>query len=95
MMTSSELIEAVKEYEPTADEQMLKKAYIFAMDAHGIQKRASGAPYFSHPIEVAKILVDMKLDSSTVITAILHDVVEDTTVTIEQSEKNLMTLLLL
>lgn len=83
MMTSAELIEAVKEYEPTVDEDMLKKAYIFAMDVHGLQKRASGTPYFSHPVEVAKILADMKLDSETVITGLLHDVVEDTTTTIE------------
>jgi GTP pyrophosphokinase len=59
---------------------MLRKAYIFAMEAHGIQKRASGVPYFYHPAEVARLLAELKLDAQTVITGLLHDVLEDTTV---------------
>src|SRR3546814_9681605 len=56
------------------------------MKAHGAQKRASGDPYFSHPIEVAGILTDLKLDDSSIITALLHDVVEDTDTTLEDVE---------
>lgn len=84
MLSSSDLIDHVKSYEPTADLDLIKKAYLFAMDAHGMQKRASGIPYFSHPIEVAKILIDMKFDSNMIIAALLHDVVEDTAITIER-----------
>ena len=62
MLTSSELIAAIKEYDKNADEALIKKAYLFAMEAHGTQKRVSGIPYFSHPVEVAAILVKMKLD---------------------------------
>tara|TARA_B100000287_G_scaffold399762_1_gene418371 strand:+ start:3546 stop:5675 length:2130 start_codon:yes stop_codon:yes gene_type:complete len=77
-----ELVEKVKSYDPFVEEELLNKAYIFSMKAHGKQKRASGDPYFSHPLEVAGILADYKFDSKTIITALLHDVVEDT-------EKNL------
>jgi len=74
-----ELIEKVKSYDPNVEEELLNKAYVFSMRAHGSQKRASGDPYFSHPLEVAGILADHKFDSKTIITALLHDVVEDTT----------------
>jgi GTP pyrophosphokinase len=73
-----ELIEKVKSYDPFVQEELLNKAYVYSMQAHGKQKRASGAPYFSHPLEVAGILADYKFDSKTIITALLHDVVEDT-----------------
>jgi len=73
-----ELLEKVKSYDPDVEEKALNKAYVFAMKAHGSQLRASGDLYFSHPLEVAGILADMKFDSSTIITALLHDVVEDT-----------------
>ena len=64
--------------------RFLNRAYVFAMQAHGTQTRASGDPYFSHPLEVAGILTDMKLDSDTIATALLHDVIEDTVATVEQ-----------
>jgi GTP pyrophosphokinase/guanosine-3',5'-bis(diphosphate) 3'-pyrophosphohydrolase len=76
-----ELIERVKSYDPTADEAQLNKAYVYAMRMHGAQLRASGDPYFAHPIEVAGILTDYRLDSAAIITALLHDVIEDTPAT--------------
>jgi guanosine-3',5'-bis(diphosphate) 3'-pyrophosphohydrolase len=76
-----ELIEAVKSYDPTADEALLNRAYVYAMKMHGSQLRASGDPYFAHPIQVAGILTDYKLDTATIVTALLHDVVEDTSAT--------------
>ena len=76
-----ELIEKVKSYDPTADEALLNRAYVYAMRMHGSQTRASGDPYFAHPIEVAGILTDYRLDTATIVTALLHDVIEDTPVT--------------
>ena len=81
MMRQYELVERVQKYDPTADEALLNRAYVYAMRAHGNQKRASGAPYFSHPLEVAAILTDLKLDDATIVTALLHDVIEDTDAT--------------
>jgi GTP pyrophosphokinase len=81
MMRQYELVERVQKYDPTADEALLNRAYVYAMRAHGTQKRASGAPYFSHPLEVAAILTDLKLDDATIVTALLHDVIEDTDAT--------------
>ena len=78
MMRQYELVERVLKYDPKADEALLNRAYVYAMKAHGNQKRASGAPYFSHPLEVAAILTDLKLDDATIATALLHDVIEDT-----------------
>lgn len=78
MIRQYELVERVRAYDPNADEGLLNRAYVFSMKAHGSQKRASGDPYFSHPLEVAGILTDMKLDADTIATALLHDVVEDT-----------------
>jgi guanosine-3',5'-bis(diphosphate) 3'-pyrophosphohydrolase len=75
------LIEAVKAYDPTADEALLNRAYVYAMKMHGSQLRASGDPYFAHPIQVAGILTDYKLDTASIVTALLHDVVEDTSAT--------------
>ena len=74
-----ELIERVKSYDPTADENLLNRAYVYAMRMHGSQTRASGDPYFAHPIEVAGILTDYRLDTATICSALLHDVIEDTT----------------
>jgi len=82
-----ELIERVKAYDPTADEAILNRAYVYAMRAHGSQKRASGDPYFAHPIEVAGILTDYRMDTATIVTALLHDVIEDTEVTREEVER--------
>ena len=87
MLRQYELIEKVRAYDPDADEALLNRAYVFSMKAHGAQVRASGDPYFSHPIEVAGILTDLKLDDETIVTAILHDTIEDTVATHEQIEK--------
>ena len=84
MIRQYELVERVKEYDPSTDEDALNRAYVYAMQAHGAQIRASGDPYFSHPLEVAGILTDMRLDHSTIITALLHDTVEDTTATLDE-----------
>ncbi len=81
MMRQYELVERVQKYDPTADEALLNRAYVYAMRAHGTQKRASGAPFFSHPLEVAAILTELKLDDATIATALLHDVIEDTDTT--------------
>ena len=83
-MRQFELVEEVKSYDPAADEDALNRAYVFAMQAHGSQKRASGDPYISHPLEVAGILTKYRLDSSSIITALLHDTVEDTLTTSEE-----------
>jgi GTP diphosphokinase / guanosine-3',5'-bis(diphosphate) 3'-diphosphatase len=83
MLRQYELVERVKSYDPDADEALLDRAYVFSMAAHGSQKRASGDPYYSHPIEVAGILTDLKLDDETIVTAILHDTIEDTVATHE------------
>lgn len=87
MLASSELISLVKAYDPNANENLLKKAYIFAMEAHGMQRRASGAPYFYHPVEVANILVKLHLDVPTIATGLLHDVLEDTNTSPEELEE--------
>ncbi|RDD63742.1 RelA/SpoT family protein [Ferruginivarius sediminum] len=87
MIRQFELLERVKAYDPQADEDALNRAYVFAMKAHGSQTRASGDPYFSHPIEVAGILTSLKLDTASIITALLHDTVEDTDTTIEDIER--------
>jgi len=81
MMRQYELVERVLGYDPKADEALLNRAYVYAMKAHGQQKRASGDPYFSHPLEVAAILTELKLDDATIATALLHDVIEDTDAT--------------
>ncbi|HEY5239013.1 MAG TPA: bifunctional (p)ppGpp synthetase/guanosine-3',5'-bis(diphosphate) 3'-pyrophosphohydrolase [Rhizomicrobium sp.] len=87
-MRQAELVERVKSYDPDADESLLNKAYVYAMTAHGKQFRASGDPYFAHPLEVAGILTELKLDVATIVTALLHDTVEDTYVTIEDVRAN-------
>ncbi|MEO6255480.1 MAG: RelA/SpoT family protein, partial [Sphingomicrobium sp.] len=87
MLRQYELIEKVRAYDPDADEGLINRAYVFSMKAHGSQVRASGDPYFSHPIEVAGILTDLKLDDQTIVTAILHDTIEDTLATPEEIEK--------
>jgi RelA/SpoT family (p)ppGpp synthetase len=81
MMRQYDLIDRVKRYNPHASEALLNRAYVYAMRAHGEQKRASGDPYFSHPLEVAAILTDLKLDDSTIAAALLHDTIEDTQAT--------------
>lgn len=81
-----DLLEGLRPGDATADEELLRKAYAFSMDAHGTQTRESGDPYFSHPVEVANIVHRMNLDNATVITALLHDTVEDTLATLDQIE---------
>jgi len=87
MIRPQDLVEKIKSYDPGADEGLITRAYDFAMKAHGAQKRASGDPYFSHPVEVAYKLTNYKLDASTIVTALLHDTVEDTTTTLDEIEK--------
>jgi len=84
MMRQYELVDRVRKYDPKADEDLLNRAYVYAMKAHGAQKRASGDPFFSHPLEVAAILTDLKLDEATIVAAVLHDVIEDTASTREE-----------
>jgi len=84
MLRQYELVERVMAYEPEADEAMLNRAYVYSVQKHGSQKRASGDPYFSHPIEVAGLMTELKLDQQTIITALLHDTVEDTLATIDE-----------
>ena len=87
MLRQYELVERIRSYDPDADEGMINRAYVFSMKAHGSQKRASGDPYFSHPIEVAGILTDLKLDDETIVTGILHDTIEDTLATPSEIER--------
>jgi RelA/SpoT family (p)ppGpp synthetase len=81
VMRQYDLIERVRRYNPNTNEALLNRAYVYAMKAHGEQRRASGDPYFSHPIEVAAILTDLKLDDATIAAALLHDTIEDTATT--------------
>jgi guanosine-3',5'-bis(diphosphate) 3'-pyrophosphohydrolase len=87
MMRQFELVELVKSYDPSADEGALNRAYVYSMRAHGTQLRASGDPYFSHPVEVAGILAQMKLDTASIVTGLLHDTVEDTVATLDDIER--------
>ena len=79
-----ELVEKIRSYDPSVDEDAINRAYVYAMQKHGTQKRASGDPYFSHPVEVAYKLTQYKLDAASIITALLHDTVEDTDATLEE-----------
>jgi GTP pyrophosphokinase len=81
MMRQYELVDRVRKYNPGANEDLLNRAYVYAMRAHGAQMRASGDPYFTHPLEVAAILTEMKLDDATIVAAVLHDTIEDTDAT--------------
>jgi guanosine-3',5'-bis(diphosphate) 3'-pyrophosphohydrolase len=81
-----ELVEKVKLVDPNTDEDLVNKAYVFCMKVHGQQLRASGDPYFFHPLEVANILADMRLDYYSIITALLHDTIEDTLTTFQEIE---------
>jgi guanosine-3',5'-bis(diphosphate) 3'-pyrophosphohydrolase len=81
LMRQYELIDRVKQYNPKANEDLLNRAYVYAMRAHGEQMRDSGDPYISHPLQVAAILTDLKLDDATIAAALLHDTIEDTDAT--------------
>ena len=87
MIRQYELVERVKAYDPDVDETALNRAYVYAMKMHGSQKRASGDPYFLHPLEVAGILTELKLDSRSIVTALLHDTIEDTPATLDEIEQ--------
>lgn len=78
------LVATIKKYHPSDDISMIEKAYEIAADAHKEQKRRSGEPYIIHPLAVAIILAEYELDKETIIAGILHDVVEDTVMTLEQ-----------
>jgi GTP pyrophosphokinase len=87
MLRQYELVERVLAYDPDADEALLNRAYVYTVQKHGSQKRASGDPYFSHPVEVAGLMTELKLDQETIITALLHDTLEDTLATPEEIER--------
>ena len=87
MMRQYELVDRVRKYNSHADEELLNKAYVYAMRAHGAQKRASGDPYFTHPLEVAAILTELRLDDATIVAAVLHDTIEDTDSTREEIDQ--------
>ena len=81
-----ELVERMREYDPSLDESLVNRAYVYATVKHGSQKRHSGDPYFAHPIQVAGILTEYKLDAATIVAGLLHDTIEDTDATREEIE---------
>jgi GTP pyrophosphokinase len=85
-MGHERIIEELKKYDPDADIELIKKAYCFAQKAHSDQKRISGEPYIIHPLEVALILTGIEMDSATICAALLHDVIEDTRVSLADIE---------
>ncbi len=87
LKTVDELVLKIKAYYPQAPEQVIIKAYEFAEHAHKKQTRKSGEPYITHPLSVAGILADLKLDLDTILTGLLHDTVEDTEVTLADVER--------
>jgi GTP pyrophosphokinase len=88
MIRQFELVERVMSYDPNAKEDALNRAYVFAMKVHGSQTRLSGDPYFSHPLEVAGILTEYKVDCASIITALLHDTIEDTETSLKEIRKH-------
>ena len=87
-MTLGELVDKIHAYQPDADAKIIEQAYAFSERVHQGQMRLSGDPYFVHPVGVASIIADMKLDAPSVITGLLHDTVEDTLTTLENVEKD-------
>jgi len=87
MIRQYELVERVRAYDANADEDALNRAYVYSLKMHGSQLRASGDSYFSHPLEVAGILTEMKLDSASIVTALLHDTIENTAATLPDIER--------
>ena len=87
MINNNELIDQIKSYNRFLNSESLNKAYNFALEAHQNQKRDEGVPYIIHPVAVAKILTELKLDSATITTGLLHDTIEDTNVTYETVKK--------
>ncbi len=88
MISAAELTAKIKQYNPSVNESLIQKAYLFSKAGHGNQKRHSGDPYFSHPLAVAEILVDLKLDEASIVAALFHDLVEDTEITLDEIEKD-------
>ena len=86
MLNNEELIKKVRSYNRFFNPETLTKAYNFALNAHKVQKRDSGDPYITHPIAVADILTELKLDSATIATGLLHDTIEDTHATYQTIE---------
>src|SRR5512146_90842 len=82
-----DLLKLVRANRPNDDLEIIRKAYDFSLRNHKGQQRASGAPFLSHPLEVACLLADMKLDTVAVTAGLLHDAVEDTSVTVEEIQK--------
>ncbi|MEG1538055.1 MAG: HD domain-containing protein, partial [Clostridiales bacterium] len=78
-----QIIATVKKYNPSSDSERILAAYQLALSAHGDQKRDSGEPYINHPLAVAEILTSMQIDDTTIIAGLLHDVVEDTSISAE------------
>ena len=87
MINNNELITKIKSYNKFLNSESLSKAYKFALEAHENQKRDEGVPYIIHPLAVANILTELKLDSATITTGLLHDTIEDTNVTFETVKK--------
>ncbi|MDX6806651.1 bifunctional (p)ppGpp synthetase/guanosine-3',5'-bis(diphosphate) 3'-pyrophosphohydrolase [Terrihabitans rhizophilus] len=87
MIRQYELVDRVRKYNPHTDEALLNRAYVYAMQAHGGQTRASGDPYFSHPLEVAAILTEFRLDDASIVAALLHDTIEDTGTTKDEVDR--------
>ncbi|HLE25750.1 MAG TPA: HD domain-containing protein, partial [Thermodesulfobacteriota bacterium] len=86
MLRLNDIVEKVNSYLPEADVEVIKRAYVFSAKVHGGQKRSSGESYLGHPLEVAGILADLRLDLSSVVTGLLHDTVEDTLATLDEIE---------
>ena len=86
MIRINDILDKISEYNPDADLGLIDQAYIFSAKVHEGQMRLSGEPYLSHPLEVAGILADMKLDVVSVAAGLLHDVIEDTHATAEEIE---------
>ena len=88
MLSFVELFNKIKAYNPNSDRNIIQKAYILAKDSHGNQKRHSGDPYFAHPVAVAEIIISLKLDDQSIAAALLHDVVEDTEVSLAEIKES-------
>ena len=88
MIPAKDLIDTIKTYHPDVDQAIIEKAYDYACEMHKDQKRASGEPYVTHPIEIAMIMAEMRLDSASIMTALLHDTIEDTDATYQDIANN-------
>lgn len=86
MVRLNDILEKIEEYNPSGDQSVVKKAYVFSAKVHQGQNRLSGEPYLNHPLEVSKILAELKMDIPTIVTGLLHDTVEDTKTSLEEIE---------